>query len=221
MSLTHNKLQFTHSQKNRFDEERARLVLSHFFEDKYKDAEMSESPDIVNRVLSIGVEVTSSMNGEIQEAVSRAGAISGKTENELQKRERENIRTGRVIARQLPDGRYLAGTTAFWGSNYDFQGCWNKKLKKLNSPHFTCFQENYLFVFAWMADSEDVEEGIKIFQENISEHDYEKVFDRIYIFSGTELVEVYMLNGEIGRYSINSDVMKKISKTAREKVLEI
>ena len=49
----------TSSQKKRFEEERARLILLQLYPERYRDAELQESPDIVCKTNSIGIEVTS------------------------------------------------------------------------------------------------------------------------------------------------------------------
>lgn len=43
---------------HKFEEERARRILAYCFPSKYREAELSESPDIIVPKLSIGVEVT-------------------------------------------------------------------------------------------------------------------------------------------------------------------
>lgn len=94
------QINYTHSQKNKFEEERARLLLIHLFGEKYRDSVLSESPDIVNHSMSIGVEVTSAMKAKIQEAMSRAGVITGKREEELQDRERKIIKSNNQLVLQ-------------------------------------------------------------------------------------------------------------------------
>lgn len=203
------------AKRTKFEEERARQILCHFYPEKYLKSELNDSPDIINNNLNIGVEVTSAMKENINENISRVSSIVGKYENELTKIDLKNIKTGNVIPYKMPNNK-LTAATVFWGNSFDFKKIYNKKINKLNSSHYKKFEENNLFVFAWMADSDEIDEGISFFL-NIDEMKAYK-FKYIYIFSGDNL---YTINLNLKYYEfekIDSKDLIKISNSSFEKI---
>ena len=115
-------------QQTKFSEERSRLILAYVYPEKYSDAVLGESPDIQNPIASVGVEVTSGMRPDIQEGVSRALSITGKTASEFTKHDIANIEQNRVISIQMPNGMYVAATKSYWGNNFAYKECIEKKI---------------------------------------------------------------------------------------------
>lgn len=170
-------VKYTGRQKTRFDEERARLILKQLLPERYSDGELSESPDIVCKANSIGIEVTSCRKPDHREKDSIVSTITGKSVNELTEKEKGMILRKDVIARPLPNGIMIAGY-AMWGDEYDIVPILNKKLKKLRNQYRT-FDSNELFVFAWLIDDDELEKMVlDIYSINFKN---EKGFDSIYI----------------------------------------
>lgn len=210
----------TQRQRKKFEEERARQILAYIHPEKYEKAILSESPDIVNVSDGIGVEVTNSMRSDIQESISRASKITGKTDDELTQIDRKNIELNRVHARKLPNDTYIAGTIAFWGDFFDFKKIYGQKLKKLNAIHFSRFQENNLFIFAWLIDDEEVARAIEYFSCQEAPNEYEYNFDFVFIFCDDVLVEIELATRSVIRYPFSQQILREISRSAYTTITE-
>lgn len=202
-------------QRTRFDEERARLILRQLFPERYSDSELSESPDIVCKHNSIGIEVTSCRKPDHREKDSIVGTITGKRMNELTEKEKDMILRKDVIAGPLPNGIMIAGY-AMWGDEYDIVPILNKKLKKLKNRYKT-FGVNELFVFAWMLDDIELEKMISdIYLLNFKD---ENSFDAIYIcrdIGSNANVEILKLSrSERASFVIDRQTMLQISTKAK------
>lgn len=214
------KYNIPQKKRKKIQEERARQILIKLFPEKYSTSELSESPDIIDNVHNVGVEITSSLKTEIQQDLSRVVNLCGKTESEFDKNDKKNIEEGKLIAVQLPNGQYSAATNARWGDEHDFQTIYENKLDKLNRKHFKVFKENNLFIDASMIDKEELSDGITYFQIVNREINSEKRrFDIVYIFVEYALVEINMHTGVYKDYEVLHSDLKEISKTAFETVM--
>lgn len=213
------KYNIPQSKRKKITEEKARQILVTLFPDKYSNSELSESPDIIDSVHKIGVEVTSSLKSCIQQDLSRAVNICGKTEKELDKNDKTNIKEGRVITIVLPNGQYCAATNAHWGDEHDFETIYIKKIDKLNREHFNCFKENNLFIDSSLIDKDELELAIEYFQKNCNKNDDKKQFDYIYIFVEYAIFEIDMHTGDYKQYDIAHSDLKKFSNNAFEKIM--
>jgi hypothetical protein len=188
----------TSQQKKKFEEERARRILLYLFPEKYGQTTLSEAPDIITNQNNIGIEVTSSMVGYNQNGLA-------------------DFRSGEEAANP---GVYLA-SFVFWGVAHNIESIFNKKLRKLNSPHYHLFNENNLFIYAWLIDDAKLQNGIsaicnKIHSLKNAENntgDY-KLFDHVYIITGRQLVALATTDCHIKRYDLSSAELSMLSQEA-------
>lgn len=218
--MTHRNI--TSSKTNKFEEGRALKVLQHLFPGKYKDAILADTPDIINKELSIGVEVTSCINPEVQAGVARVGDFSGKSIAELTERNLEQMRSDNIYASVLPSGQVM-GVFTQWGSTHDVMRAYLSKVKKLNEPHFAVFSENNLLITAWMIDREDLNSGVEGLKKGLDGHFHERdlegytPFDIVYILTEGLLVEVNIEESTVRSHPIEQAQMDRIGhETFRE-----
>lgn len=206
-------------QKHKFEEERAKRILMYCIPNKYRNAELSEFPDIIVPDLSIGIEVTDCALQIFQQNMSRASNITGKTTKELSDIDKKNIREQHVFADTLPNGELIAGVT-LWGSQHDLMAAYVKKLEKLNKPHFRHYGENNLFIFAWLIDEDDLKRGISEIIHSLSlPTEYQYGFDNIYIFKGPLLVHICAKNQSVNHFHIPPEIMTNISETSFQEIM--
>lgn len=211
----------TIQQRIRFDEERARRMLLHIYPQKYADAELADAPDIVCPSSEIGVEVTSGLREDIQQNIARAASITGKTTDELTKNDKANIEKKRILHFQTAKGLHVAGTWATWGSPFSHEKILIRKAINLNKSHYRLFEQNELFVFAWLIDSDELQEALDyIAGRRWLEASMSRSFDTIYIFDGKVLTEVNVSNMQVTRHPIPNEIMKQISKESYETVID-
>ncbi len=205
---------------HKFEEERARRLLIYCFPDKYSTAQLSESPDIIVPSLSIGVEVTASMRQEIQQNLSIIRDITGKQTDELSKLSKKLIESGWINALQGQDDRWMATFTE-WGNMHDLVLAYEKKTEKLNDGHFNVFNENNLFIFAWMIDNVELEEQILGILQHSTDESFKKLqhhFNNIYVFVEDSLFTVVPEGHLILSNPISADVMTETSEQSFIKV---
>lgn len=213
------KPKISSQRKHKFEEERAKRVLMYCFPDRYQNAELSESPDIVVPDLSIGVEVTGSLRQFLQENFSLADNIAKKASTELSKCEKEAITEQRIFVSTLPNGQHFAGFTS-WGDQHDLGTAYLKKLCKLNKHHFKRFEENNLFIFAWMIDEDELTRGISEIIHSLDlPPEYKHSFDNIYICSETLLVHIRAKDRSVHHFYIPSEIMTSISEESFLKII--
>ena len=183
------------------------------YPEKYEDAVLADAPDIVCEKHSVGVEVTSGLRQDILQDLSRAGRISGKTDAELTKIDRENIEKGRVLSFRTDSGVNMAGTWATWDSTFGHETILKKKCKTLTSSHFRVFRHNELFIFAWLIDQEELDEALEYIATGkwIAEN-ARYVFDTIFIFDDKVLTEVVVDGMQIISHAIPGTIMHRISE---------
>ena len=197
-------------EKKKFEEERARRILMYLFPDEYENTILSESPDIISFDKDIGVEVTNGLASHVQEALSRACDITGKTDGELTEINRRNIEMRGITAKPL-SGKYIAGV-AIWGDQYDIEGAYKKKLIKLNTSHFTRCNKNNLFIIAMLMDDDELYSGInKIIA--LDKSLYNILFDNVYIFTQNYIIVINVATDNICKYSIRAEVLSQISES--------
>lgn len=216
----------TSVEKKKFEEERARRILMLFFPEKYNESYLSDRPDIVNRRLGIGVEVTDSLLDSIQEKLSKAAPFSGKYGKDLERYLQENIIKRRVSAYTLPNGQVLPGFT-FWGSTHDLISAYERKLESMNKEGFQLFEENNLFIYAWLSDEKAITEfiahvhkngGSEPHKEALGEEEETRQFDLIYVFREHKLLEIRRKDGVVTEFRIDSEELDHISDETFEKI---
>lgn len=216
----------TSVEKKKFEEERARRILMLFFPEKYNESFLSDRPDIVNIKSRIGVEVTDSLLNSIQERMSKAGSTSGKYGKDLERYLQENIIKRKVGAYTLPDGQVLSGFT-FWGSTHDLINAYAKKLESMNKEGFQLFEENNLFIYAWLSDEKIIREFIAYMQkddrgESVARSpvaaDETRQFDLVYVFIEQKLVEIRLKDNLVTEFDMDSEELDRISSEAFEKI---
>ena len=207
-------------QRTQFDEERARRILLYIYPQKYADAVLADAPDIVCPSAKIGVEVTSGLREDIQQNLAHAASITGKTTNELTKNDKANIEKKRILHFQTAKGLHVAGTWATWGSTFSHEKILMRKTINLNKPHYRLFDQNELFVFAWLIDSDELQEALDyIAGRQWLDASMSRSFNTIYIFDGKVLAEVNVSNMQVNRHPIPNEIMKQISNGAYEAVI--
>ncbi len=211
--------------KHKFEEERARRILIHFFPQQYDQAQLSESPDIVCEPNGIGVEVTTSHKQHIQESMSRVCDISGKTINELSRPNMDNINSGRVDVKLLPNKQLLA-SFSFWGEDHDIIGAFLSKTNTLNKNVFRKFRENKLFIFSWMIGSDYLYRSLDLIISdnsilNMLADRYKYLFDTIFVFHESELAEVDLTQKEIIFREISRDELSCISHSSFKEIFKM
>ena len=206
----------------RYEEERARLVLLNTIFNEYYDSFLSESPDIVSYDRKIGTEVVDAKKEKLKELEAHTDSIVGKDKSELTKNDVKNIESGEVEVSLIINNKIAAaGPPAYWGGDFDFTKCITKKLQLLNTENFNKYQENRLFIFAWMLDRSDIIVD-RTYEEisNIEYKNYEIVFDVIYIFTGSMLIEFKIKDNQYSEIQITHEKVKKISKDAYENIFK-
>lgn len=208
-------------QKHRFEEERARRILMYCIPVRYRNAELSESPDIIVPDLSIGTEVTECFRQTFQQNMSRARNITGKVNKELSGIDKKNIREQNVFVHRLPNGQLMAGVI-LWGDPHDLMVAYSKKLKKLNEHHFKHYEENDLFIFAWLIEEDELAKGVSeiIYSLNLPT-EYKYSFDNIYIYKETLLVHICAKNQSVNHLCVPSEVMTSISEESFLKIMGV
>jgi hypothetical protein len=216
----------TSVEKKKFEEERARRILMLFFPEKYNESYLSDRPDIVNRRLGIGVEVTDSLLDSIQEKLSKAAPLSGKYGKDLERYLQENIIRRRVGSYTLPNGQVLSGFT-FWGSTHDLIRAYERKHESMNKEGFQLFGENNLFIYAWLSDDKAISEFIAHMEKNgdgapsegsSGEDDETRQFDLVYVFLENRLLEVRRKDGLVTAFRIDTEELDRISDETFEKI---
>ena len=74
---------YSSTEKDKFEEERVRLMLTYLYPKRYSEGVLSESPDIVCKDNSIGVEVTSCRKKDRREKDSLVGPYFTKKNREV------------------------------------------------------------------------------------------------------------------------------------------
>lgn len=206
-------------QKHKFEEERARRILMYCIPDRHQNAMLTESPDIIVPDSSIGIEVTACIRQNLQQNLSRAINITGKTAEKLSDIDKKNISEQRVFSAVLPNGQLLAGTT-LWGNTHDLLGAYYRKLEKLNGLHFKHYEENDLFIFAWLIDEAELTKSVsEIINALNAPTEYKYSFDNIYIYKETLLVHICAKNQAINYFYVPSEVMTNISEESFLKIV--
>ena len=212
----------TSQQEKKFEEERARRILKYLFPEEYNESTLSEAPDIISVRSSIGVEVTSSMIRSVQEAMSRVSDISGKTDDMLTKINKDNINQGRVAAIKMDTGAHLASFVV-WGNTHDIEAAYCKKLTRLNLPHYRLFNENNLFIYAWLIDDKELLNGLdaiynKIYSLKCYLGKEITLFGHVYIIKENQFIKISSINNQIKKYILSN---VELSTLAHEAFTEI
>lgn len=216
----------TSEEKHKFEEERARKILALYFPEKYTQSVLSESPDIINEKMGIGVEVTSCTKQEIQAGLAWASAISGKKRQELTDASKKRIVSGKVFASELPNGMML-GAFTYWGNTHDPAKVYLAKTQVLNASHFRRFAENNLFIIAWQIDEDELDEAINYFNSGRDKHfgssitAYATFFDKVYLFTKYQLIEFNIENRVSNVYLIKEEELAKISYATYNDIIEM
>lgn len=206
----------TSLEKNKFEEGRSLKVLQLLFPTKYKEAVLSDAPDIINKKLSIGVEVTNSMKRAVQEGNAKISDFSGKEPTELTERNLAQIGADGINAFVSPTGK-VYGAFIHWGNSHDLIKAYLSKTETLNKPHFSIFSENNLFIIAWMIDCDELESGLEYFINDpnalfIGKEPCKRIFfDYVYILTKGLLVEIDVRKAVVNRHQIESTQMHNIS----------
>ena len=209
---------YTSIEKNKFEEERVRLILTYLEPERYKGAVLSESPDIVCTDNGIGVEVTSCRKSDHMERDSIVGKMTGKRIADLSEKEKKLISRGDVFAAPIGNGRILAGYTA-WGEEYDVQSILQRKIEKLNTK-YQKYRENELFITAWLCDDYELDEmSQQIRKINFST---DSCFTRVYVCRDeNDNVEVYEFNRDSQRmHVIDRKTMNAINIEAKSNTIK-
>ena len=189
-------------QKKAYNEILAKLILCSVYGNKFSNAICSESPDIQDFPSNVGVEVTTALNQDIRECLYHAISATGKTKETLPSYDKKFIESKKIGVFETPQGRYQAFTTFFWGNVLSYQEIISQKLNKLNGNHFRRFQSNELFVFANLADQEDIQEFANYLIE-LPQNPTSYNFNIYYIYWNGILKEIDIINQTIRDYEIS------------------
>ena len=152
------------------------------------------------------------------ENLSRIHDINGKREEELSKVNKKNIQKGFVQAHKSQDGKYWA-SFAVWGDNHSIEHIFNKKIHKLNEPHFQRFMENNLFIHAWLIDEDELNQGMEYIIRNPYQHTDLVYYDIVYIFTEQKLF--YINDGCIDLIDIPDKILGEISQKSFSRVMKM
>jgi len=157
---------------------------------------------------------------------SKGGAfvskLTGKKANEFTRHDITNIEQNRVISMLMPNGRYVAATHFYWGNNFAYKECIEKKYRLLNSTTFQHFTENNLFINVWLIDQEDIDEAIGYICDGLwIDLKNRFCFDFIYIFDGHVLIEIDIQMHNIIHTVIPDEYVHEASKSAAETITAI
>ena len=154
-------------------EEFARQVLLYLDIDKYEYSYLSDRPDIKNDVLSIGVEVTSSIESEVHRYISIGRKFYKKS---IIPSETNYKAFGSIKYRR--DNKNPVRSR--WDSLSDIIKAYNRKYKSMQKEGYEIFEENNVFINAELASKSDIRDFIGfIGNRKISNKD----FDNVYIYT--------------------------------------
>ena len=156
-----------------------------------------ERPDLRNENLSIGIEVTDRTPQEWQEATNLYIEYSRCANAERQKRALRQI--------EHLHGKVESEILLCPVQNRDFNQIYDgitDKLKKLNTPNFKIFKNNYLFIFTvdHILEKELPTLSNKI-NDLLSNTDYHYIFDEIFL---------YYICGDLFRFNIKEKTAERI-----------
>lgn len=141
--------------KMRYDECFAKIVLERFFPNAYNDLLLSDRPDLRDNKKSIGIEVTSSMSSDCQEALALACKIPSMSNEKRNKQISYLKKKGYVYTEYMmthPTRCYEWKCSEY--PNIEDTPCGEifkavtKKLNKLNSGLYAPMNRYDLFIFA-------------------------------------------------------------------------
>ncbi len=206
----------TSAEKTKFEELRALKVLQLLFPEKYRGASLWDAPDIINRELNIGVEVTSSMKQKVQQGASRVSELTGKKPADFTERNFAQMGAEGVNVFSSPTDEVLAVFT-YWGNLHSLVGAYRNKMTTLNKPHFSALTENNLFIIAWLIDQGELESGVRGLlncQGKGDEPDGRLSFDYIYILTEGLLIEIDLNKAVVSEHLVDKEHMNIINHSA-------
>ena len=143
--------------KFNYDECYAKIVLEKFFPARYQDLQISDCPDLRTKDENVGIEVTSAISQEEQEALALACEIPYIDKENQEKRIAYLKKKGYEYTKY---GMSHPSRGYGWiGFNYpdiektfcrDFIHAVEEKIKKLNRGYYDLFVQSELYIEEWM-----------------------------------------------------------------------
>ena len=129
-----------------YDECYAKLILEKFFPNKYENLQLSDKPDLRDLKHNIGIEVTSAIPKEEQEALNLAAMIPYVDEQAQERRRRRLKKMGyRYMKYGMahPPESYIKDTPC-----KRFLEAYEEKIRKLNSGNYAELEKYDLYVYS-------------------------------------------------------------------------
>ncbi|MGB4658282.1 MAG: hypothetical protein WBI07_03765 [Mobilitalea sp.] len=159
----------------------AKVVLEEMFPNQFADLAIIDKPDLQNKNLDIGIEVTSSKNPKQQEAEALYVKWSYEDNENKKKIERQIEKCGARLNNGILSG--IPGHVNFNRIYYEIKN----KTEKLGK--YKTFGKQYLFIFSDLYATSDMREKaleeMKLIQ-NLSSHKFDEIYilvpGAIYVF---------------------------------------
>lgn len=190
----------------------AKIVLEEMIPNQFVNMLIRDKPDLQNKQLNIGVEVTSSVNPKQKEAESLYVEYSSRCNENKKKAEKQIEKCGGKL-----DGGVLFGISDNDNFNRIFV-CVKNKLKLISGYKY--FAKQYLFVFSDIYASSDMrEEALKV-MSNIC-YQVSPTYEGIYVLVPGALYVFDLVKNITNEIAISDDVQTNQACDAREMVIKM
>ena len=190
--------------EKKYKEEFARQVLLYFYHDRYKDSYLSDRPDIKNKVLSIGTEVTGSLNESINRKLSISRELAAKTK--LESRDRTRLEQNEMVTKKTSDNRYMLGFY-FWGDSNNMIRSYEKKSKNMVKEGYSIYKENNLYIDSRLADRIEVDRFLDYLK--VVDTSREVYFDNIYIYTDIAYGQFILLTINTSSMTLRRNILPR------------
>lgn len=190
----------------------AKVVLEEFFKEKFKDLNIKDKPDLQNKVLSIGIECTVSIDKESIEAENLYSELTyGKSKNPDKCKERIKRLGGNITEYSMFESSTV--------SLKSILGAVKTKLKKLNGNGYKIFEKNYLLIRDCIYIPNQQIKGLQ-YSIGLIQSKYPVEFDKIYILLNSKLIELNMIDYTNKCIEFDSNTQYELAEKARNVVVE-
>ena len=190
----------------------AKVVLEEFFKEKFKDLNIKDKPDLQNKVLSIGIECTVSIDKESIEAENLYSELTyGKSKNPDKCKERIKRLGGNITEYSMFESSTV--------SLKSILGAVKTKLKKSNGNGYKIFEKNYLLIRDCIYIPNQQIKGLQ-YSIGLIQSKYPVEFDKIYILLNSKLIELNMIDYTNKCIEFDSNTQYELAEKARNVVVE-
>lgn len=198
--------------KYRFEECFAKLLLEYFFSNEFETLSLLDKPDLQNKNLDIGIEVTTAVEKNSLELERLYSELEYGLVRNQEKVEHKIKKLGGKISNGVLIHQVRSRTLNNIYNSY------KEKLKLINKGSYSLFKKNYIFI----TDENIIHEAeiLKIIKDlNDIQNDMKYKFDKVYIYIfGNNLYELDLKKEKFKTIYLNKNETYKISCEARKLV---